>query len=71
MKYYFLRLSAGDNADWTRLFRDNGLFTTPTRGLERWSVISPTRSARELRNFVETLIRAARGMNMKIDRPEE
>uniref|UniRef100_A0A1A9VTU4 Piwi n=1 Tax=Glossina austeni TaxID=7395 RepID=A0A1A9VTU4_GLOAU len=65
------KLSAGDNADWTRLFRDNGLFTTPTRGLERWSVISPTRSSRELRNFVETLIRAARGMNMKIDRPEE
>uniref|UniRef100_A0A1B0BTJ5 Piwi domain-containing protein n=1 Tax=Glossina palpalis gambiensis TaxID=67801 RepID=A0A1B0BTJ5_9MUSC len=65
------KLSAGDNADWTRLFRDNGLFTTPTRGLERWCVISPTRYARESRNFVESLMRAGRGMGMEIGRPEE
>uniref|UniRef100_A0A1A9W0S0 Piwi n=1 Tax=Glossina brevipalpis TaxID=37001 RepID=A0A1A9W0S0_9MUSC len=65
------KVSSGDNADWTRSFRDHGLFTTPTRGLERWSAISPTRASREIRSFVETLIRAARGMNMKIDRPTE
>ncbi|XP_011187514.1 protein piwi [Zeugodacus cucurbitae] len=63
--------SAGEQADWTRLFRDNGLFTTPSRGLDRWSVIATNRNSRELRNFVESLIRAAGGMQMRISRPRE
>ncbi|XP_011202861.2 protein piwi [Bactrocera dorsalis] len=63
--------SAGVQADWTRYFRENGLFTTPSRGLERWSVIATNRNSRELRNFVESLIRAAGGMQMRISRPRE
>ncbi|XP_039962265.1 protein piwi [Bactrocera tryoni] len=63
--------SAGVQADWTRYFRENGLFTTPSRGLERWSVIATNRNSRELRNFVESLIRAASGMQMRISRPRE
>ncbi|XP_054728354.1 protein piwi [Anastrepha obliqua] len=65
------KASAGEQADWTRLFRDNGLFTTPSRGLDRWSVIATNRNSRELRNFVESLIRAAGGMQMRINRPRE
>lgn len=65
------RVSAGEQADWTRMFRDNGLFTTPSRGLDRWAVIGTNRSSRDLRNFVESLIRAAGGMQMRISRPRE
>ncbi|TMW49547.1 hypothetical protein DOY81_005376 [Sarcophaga bullata] len=62
---------SGEQADWTRHCRSMGMFTTPSRGLDRWSVIAPSNTARELRNFVESLIRAANGMNMRIERPRE
>lgn len=65
------KVSAGEQADWTRMFRDNGLFTTPSRGLDRWAVIGTNRSSRDLRNFVESLMRAANGMQMRINRPRE
>ncbi|XP_037810785.1 protein piwi [Lucilia sericata] len=61
---------SGEQADWTRHCRI-GMFTTPSRGLNRWCVIATSRNARELRNFVESLLRAANGMQMQMDRPRE
>ncbi|XP_013106819.2 protein piwi [Stomoxys calcitrans] len=63
--------SSGDQADWTRHFRNMGMFSTPSRGLGRWAVIATNRSSRDLRNFVESLMRAANGLNMLIERPRE
>lgn len=63
--------TGGEQADWTRHCRSMGMFTTSSRGLERWAVIATNRNSRDLRNFVESLIRAASGMNMRIDRPRE
>lgn len=70
-KLSFDREPSGEQADWTRHCRSMGMFTTPSRGLERWCVIATNRNSRDLRNFVESLIRAANGMNMRIDRPRE
>lgn len=65
------REPSGEQADWTRHCRSMGMFTTPSRGLDRWSVIAPSNTSRDIRNFVESLIRAANGMSMKIERPRE
>lgn len=48
-----------------------GMFTTPSRGLDRWCVVAPQRISRELRSFVEALLRAANGMRMRMERPRE
>ncbi|KAH8341627.1 hypothetical protein KR059_012367 [Drosophila kikkawai] len=63
--------SAGDNADWTRSFRDNRLFTTPREGLDRWVIIVPDRMSYDSRTLLENLMRAANGMGFQIRRPEE
>ncbi|XP_055839653.1 protein piwi [Episyrphus balteatus] len=65
------KVTAGEQADWTRSFRDNAMFTTPSRGLDRWAVVAPNRSSRDVRNFVDSLIRAASGMQFQIRRPRE
>ncbi|XP_075168095.1 protein piwi-like [Haematobia irritans] len=63
--------SSGEQADWTRHFRNMGMFTTPSRGLQRWAVIGTNRSSRELRNFVDCLMRAASSISFRIERPRE
>lgn len=65
------RLSAGDNADWTRHFRNQRMLTTPRNGLDRWAVISPQRCSSELRTLLSNLNRAASGMGLRIGSPRE
>ncbi|XP_020807330.1 protein piwi [Drosophila serrata] len=65
------KTSAGDNADWTRSFRDSRLLTTPREGLDRWVVIVPERNSYDLRNLLESMLRAANGMGFHIRSPEE
>ncbi|EDW63285.1 protein piwi [Drosophila virilis] len=65
------RVSAGDNADWTRYFRDQQMLTTPREGLDRWAVIVPERNLRDLKQLLDNLHRAARGMGFNIQKPRE
>ncbi|XP_060658910.1 protein piwi [Drosophila nasuta] len=65
------RISAGDQADWTRYFRDNQMFTTPSQGLDRWAVIAPQRNSRDLRTLLQNLNQVARGMGFQIRSPRE
>ncbi|KAH8261817.1 hypothetical protein KR038_009051, partial [Drosophila bunnanda] len=65
------KTSAGDNADWTRCFRDSRMLTTPREGLDRWVVIVPERHSYDLRNLLENMLRAANGMGFHIRSPEE
>uniref|UniRef100_T1GQW8 PAZ domain-containing protein n=1 Tax=Megaselia scalaris TaxID=36166 RepID=T1GQW8_MEGSC len=65
------KVSAGEQADWTKHFRDNAMLTSPSRGLYNWFAVTPQRNARECRQFIELLIRSAGGMRFKIERPRE
>lgn len=65
------RVSAGDQADWTRYFRDQRMLTTPREGLDRWAVIAPKRNERDMRTLLQNLNRAAGGMGFQIGRPRE
>lgn len=70
-KFDYRRVSAGEQADWTKHFRDNAMLTSPSRGLYNWFAVTPQRNARECRQFIELLIRSAGGMRFKIERPRE
>lgn len=65
------RVSAGDQADWTRYFRDQRMLTTPREGLDRWAIIAPKRNERDMRSLLQNLNRAAGGMGFQIGRPRE
>ncbi|XP_016945528.3 protein piwi [Drosophila suzukii] len=65
------KVPAGENADWTRSFRDQKMLTTPSEGIDRWAVIAPEKNSRELRNLLEHLFRAASGMGLRIRNPQE
>ncbi|EDW02946.1 protein piwi [Drosophila grimshawi] len=65
------KVCAGEQADWTRYFRDQQMFTTPKNGLDRWAVIAPQRNLRDLRQLLENLNRVARGMGFQISSPRE
>lgn len=65
------RVSAGEQADWTRYFRDQKMLTTPREGLDRWAVIAPQRNSRDLQVLLQNLNRAAGGMGFQIGRPRE
>lgn len=65
------RVSAGDQADWTRYFRDQRMLTTPRDGLDRWAIIAPKRNERDMRTLLQNLSRAAGGMGFQIGRPRE
>lgn len=70
-KFEYRRVSAGEQADWTKHFRDNAMLTTPSRGLYNWYIVTPSRNQRDCRNFVDHLIRSAAGMRFTIERPIE
>ncbi|XP_075154889.1 piwi like RNA-mediated gene silencing protein aubergine [Haematobia irritans] len=55
------------NADWTREFRNTTMFSHVD--IQRWYVIAPRRSMREVQDFVKMCIRAARSMKMHISEP--
>lgn len=65
------KVNAGEQADWQKSFRDHGMLSTPSRGLDRWVVIAPNRSTRDVRNFVDSLMRVASTMQFQIRRPKE
>lgn len=71
--FFFLlyRVSAGDQADWTRYFRDQRMLTTPRDGLDRWAIIAPKRNERDMRTLLQNLSRAAGGMGFQLGRPRE
>lgn len=70
-KFEYRRVSAGDQADWTKHFRNNGLLTTTARGLYNWYVVTPSRNVKECMAFIELLIRSAGGMRFQIQRPRQ
>ncbi|XP_044315488.1 protein piwi isoform X1 [Drosophila rhopaloa] len=65
------KVPSGENADWTRSFRDQKMLTTPSEGIDRWAVIAPERNSYELKILLENLFRAANGMGMKFRSPHE
>jgi aubergine-like protein len=64
-----VKVPTDENADWTREFRNNKLFTTVP--LARWYVVVPDRNQRETQDFLGCLIDAARGMGFKIEQPNK
>lgn len=55
------------DADWTRDFRNNKLFTV--NDLNNWHLVTPKRCEREARDFVRVLQDAVRNMGMRIANP--
>lgn len=47
------------------------MLTTPREGLDRWAVIVPERNLRDLKQLLDNLHRAARGMGFNIQKPRE
>lgn len=62
------RVPAGEEADWTREFRNNSMFLSVA--LRKWCVVVPQRSTREAREFIRCIRQAAQGMRMEMEEPQ-
>lgn len=62
------RVSAGEQADWTREFRNVSMFNAVE--LTRWFVLVPSRNQNETTEFVKCIRRVAGGMRMNIADPK-
>lgn len=62
------RVPAGQDADWTREFRNIQMFSVVN--LSNWFVIVPNRNRREAGDFVKQIIQVGKGMNMQIREPQ-